>query len=158
MVIYIGADHRGFQLKSQLTEFIQQAGYTVIDAGNEQYDESDDYTDFASVVAEKVSLDPDGSRGIIICGSGIGVSVIANKFRNVRAALVTSPDQAFDSRNDDATNILALAASYTPFEMAKRIAITWFETPISAEPRHARRLEKIAAHELKVFRDREIGQ
>ncbi len=151
MIIYIGADHRGFELKKELTSFVQNAGYTVTDVGDYEYDEEDDYPDFARAVAEKVSRDSEGSRGIIICGSGIGVTVVANKFRNVRAALVSSPDQAFDSRNDDAANVLTLAANYTRSDVAKQIVATWLETPVSTEPRYERRLKKIITLEDDLY-------
>lgn len=151
MIIYIGADHRGFELKKELTTFIQNAGYAVTDVGNHEYDEDDDYPDFAKLVAEKVSRDSEGSRGLIICGSGVGVAIVANKFRNVRAALVVSPDQAFDSRNDDAANVLALAANYIRPDVAKQIVATWLETPVSTEPRYERRLKKIFTLEDELY-------
>ncbi|OGG42081.1 hypothetical protein A3A21_03425 [Candidatus Jorgensenbacteria bacterium RIFCSPLOWO2_01_FULL_45_25b] len=144
MNIYIGADHRGFELKEQLKQFIQGLGYPIVDVGNTRIDEADDYPDFARAVAEKVSGDYEHSRGILLCGSGIGVSIVANKFPRVRAGLVMTSDQAFDSRNDDDTNVIALPASYLGFDDMKRIVTTWLGTPFSEEGRHRRRRDKIS--------------
>ncbi len=79
MVIYIGADHRGFKLKESIRDFLKNKGYEVVDMGNVRYDESDDYVDFAKEVSEKVGLNPDDSRGILVCGSGVGMDMTANK-------------------------------------------------------------------------------
>ena len=92
MIIYIGADHRGFKLKETLKQFLQREGYTVNDMGNTEYLEGDDYPDFAKLVAQKVSANPADSRGIVICASGVGVDIVANKFPNVRSALGFNPD------------------------------------------------------------------
>lgn len=143
MIIYIGADHRGFQLKEILKKFLQDKGYTVKDFGNDHYDENDDYPDFASLVASEVSRDFIGSRGILICGSGVGVNIVADKFLRVRSVLAISPDHVLASRNDDDTNILALAADFLTGEQAKQIAAVWLLTPFSNNPRHKRRIEKI---------------
>ncbi len=150
MVIYIGADHRGFELKNQLRDFLKAKGYQVVDMGAESYDKNDDYPDFASAVARKVSLDYENARGILLCASGVGVDVVANKFRNVRSALVLSPDQAFDSRNDDDSNVLSLPAEYLKPEEAQKILTVWLETPFAGEERFRRRLDKISKLELKV--------
>jgi len=153
MVIYIGSDHRGFKLKEYLKNLLIQKGYEVIDVGNDHYDESDDYPDFAAAIAKKISLDYENSRGILICGTGVGVDIVANKFMNVRSALIFSPDQAFDSRNDDDANVLALAADYLTPEAAKTILTTWLNTPFDqSQERFRRRLNKISQIELKVSR------
>lgn len=152
MVIYLGADHRGFEIKEHLKNALTRRGYPVVDLGPAVYDESDDYTDIAAALAKKVGENRETSKGILICGSGVGVSVVANKFPNVRAALVGSPDQAFDSRNDDDTNVLSLGANYMDAAVAEKIAVTWLATPFSKEPRFARRLAeltKIESERLK---------
>ncbi len=79
MLIFIGADHRGFQLKESLKKYLEDSGYEVIDVGNDHYDENDDYPDFAAKAAKAVREDPANRRGILICGSGVGVDVVANK-------------------------------------------------------------------------------
>ncbi|HXF44472.1 MAG TPA: RpiB/LacA/LacB family sugar-phosphate isomerase [Candidatus Paceibacterota bacterium] len=150
MVIYIGADHRGFKLKEHLKNFLKGKGYQVVDVGAATFEEDDDYPDFAEAVARKVSLDYENARGILICASGVGVDVVANKFRNVRSSLVLTPDQAFDSRNDDNANVLSLAAEYVKPEEAQKIVTVWLETPFAAEERFRRRLDKISRLELKV--------
>ncbi|MEX1014314.1 MAG: RpiB/LacA/LacB family sugar-phosphate isomerase [Candidatus Paceibacterota bacterium] len=143
MTIYIGSDHRGFQLKKHIKNFLSEKGYEVFDVGNEVYNENDDYVDFAAKLAKNISVESDKSKGILICGSGVGVDVVANKFPNVRSALVQSTNQAYDSRNDDDTNILSLSANYINEKDAEKIVMTWIETPFSNEERHRRRIQKI---------------
>lgn len=152
MIIYIGADHKGFKLKQHVIEFVRSKGYEIADMGNTVEDLNDDYPDFAAAVAEKVSLNHESSKGILLCGSGVGVDVIANKFKNIRSALVCTPDQAFDSRNDDDSNILTLPANYITPEEAGKVVTTWLETPFSGEERHARRIQKIYDIEQKNFK------
>lgn len=147
MVIYIGADHRGFELKEYLKGVIKDRGYELVDVGNSVLDQSDDYPDFARAVAEKVSSEYEQARGILLCGSGVGVDVVANKIPRIRCALASTPDQAYDSRNDDDANVLALPASHISPETARKIVTTWLETPFSREEQHVRRIKKIAAIE-----------
>lgn len=144
MIIYIGADHRGFNLKEKLKPFLTNKGYTVADRGNNFYDEADDYPDFAGLVAQEVAQDPDNRRGILICGSGIGVDIVANKFPRIRSALANNPDQALSSRNDVDANILCLPADFLDEEQAKKILSVWLQTPFSGEERHKRRIQKIS--------------
>jgi ribose 5-phosphate isomerase B len=143
MIIYIGADHRGFNLKESLKAFLQQSGYTIVDSGNAVLDENDDYPDFAAKLAKEVAIDPENRRGVLVCGSGVGVDVVANKFKNIRSSLVTTPDQAYLSRNDDDANVLSLGADVTDDQMAKKILSVWLQTPFSGEEKHQRRIEKI---------------
>jgi ribose 5-phosphate isomerase B len=151
MLIYIGADHRGFELKGKLMEFLKLRGYTAVDLGDEKYNENDDYPIFAMKVAQKVSQEFETARGILICGSGVGVSVVANKFLHIRAALAGTPDQAYDSRNEDDSNVLALGANYLDEEAAKKIVLTWLETPYAGEERFQRRIEEISRLEDKII-------
>jgi len=143
MLIYIGADHQGFQLKEILKKFLEDQGYEVIDVGNDHYDEDDDYPDFAKLVSRAIFQAPSSRRGILICGSGIGMDIVANKFKGVRSALVSNPDQAYLSRNDDDTNVLSLGADFSDEEQAEKILSTWLVTPFSNKEHHKRRLEKI---------------
>lgn len=147
MMIYFGADHRGFGLKEALKVFLTAQGYEVVDKSNEHYDESDDYPDFAATVAGAVSEDPEHRRGILLCGSGVGVDIVANKRKGVRSALAFSEEQARLSRNDDDTNVLSIASDFINEERAKKIAEVWLATPFSGDKRHVRRLQKIAALE-----------
>ncbi len=153
MIIYIGSDHRGFKLKEHIKLFLKARAYPIFDVGDETYDENDDYPDFAKKVAEKVSIDFERSKGIVICGSGVGVDVTVNKYPNVRSALVATPNQAFDSRTDDDANILALGANYLNEEQAEKIVITWLQTPFSGDERHARRIRKIQKIESEILNE-----
>lgn len=140
-------------MKNQLVNYIKSKGYEVADMGAETYDENDDYPDYAMKVALNVSLEYENSKGIVICGSGVGVSVVANKFERIRCALVQNTDQAYDSRNDDDSNILALPSDYVDMETAKKIVFTWLETPFSDEARHERRIDKIYRVEEATCKD-----
>lgn len=150
MLIYIGADHRGFQLKESLKKYLKDSGYEVVDVGNDKYVSTDDYPDFAALVGRKISLDPENSRGILICGSGVGVDAAANKFKNVRSALAFNAEQAAMSRSDDNANVLSLAADYLDEEDVKKILSVWLATNFSGEERHRRRLKKIEDIEARV--------
>ena len=143
MVIYLGSDHRGFKLKETISSFLKGKGYEIVDLGNSAYDENDDYADFAKTVAQKISFNPEVSRGILFCGSGAGMDITANKFRKVRSVLGISPDQVYSARHDDDANILSIAANFTGEEDAKKIISVFLETPFDGEERHQRRLNKI---------------
>lgn len=158
MIIYLGADHQGFQLKEAIKSFLKDKGYQIEDVGAPRYDEQDDYPVFAAEVGERVSDDYENGRGILVCGSGVGMSVVANKFKHVRAGLVATPDQAFDSRNDDDANVLVLAANYTTSDAARKILVTWLETPFSREERYQRRIAEIDRVEEKMLRSSETNE
>ena len=143
MTIYLGSDHRGFKLKEILKIFLKENGHEVVDFGNSNYDENDDYPDFAKAVAEKVAENPENNRGILICRSGVGVDIVANKFKGVRSALASNPEQARLSRNDDDANILSLAADFLSENEMREIISVWLETPFSGDENHKRRLQKI---------------
>ncbi len=143
MILYIGADHGGFELKELLKKFLKDSGYTVNDMGNDHYDENDDYPDFAKFVAGKVTADLYNSKGILICKSGVGVDIVANRYPEIRSVLATSPDHAMASRRDEDTNVLSLAAEYLDPERAKQIVSAWLQESFSDEERHKRRLEKV---------------
>ena len=142
MNIFIGADHRGFHLKEILKDFLSKQGYKYIDVGNDHIDDNDDYPDFVKLVAESILKHPE-DKGIVICRSGVGVDIVANKFKGIRAALISNTQQAFLSRNDDDTNILALSSEFTSEEDAKRIIEIWTTTPFSDKEKDKRRIEKI---------------
>lgn len=142
MNIYIAADHRGFQLKEDLKKYLGSSGYKLVDLGNDHYDENDDYPEFAGKVAEKVSKDTEG-RGIVICRSGVGVDIVANKFDGVRSALVGNKEQAYLSRNDNNVNVIAIAADFLGLDSAIDIVKTFLQTPFSGREKNKRRLEEI---------------
>ncbi|KKR89127.1 MAG: hypothetical protein UU85_C0003G0044 [Candidatus Wolfebacteria bacterium GW2011_GWA2_42_10] len=143
MLIYIGADHQGFRLKESLKKFLKNQGYEIVDVGNSHYDEDDDYPDFAGLVARQVAQDSTNRRGVVICSSGVGVDITANKFKGARSALVDNIEAARLSRHDDDANVLALAARFINEEEAKKILDIWLKTPFSGEEKHKKRLEKI---------------
>ena len=149
MVIYFGADHRGFELKEQLKKYFQERAYEALDLGNEVYDKDDDFPVFAAKVGDKVGWSPDNGRGILVCGSGAGMSIVANKFRNVRAAMAISSDQIYDSRREDDVNVLVLSADSFDFDTAKAMAQVFLETSFDEEERHRRRLGEILTIEEK---------
>jgi ribose 5-phosphate isomerase B len=149
MTIYLGADHRGFALKEKLKQMLAGEGYDIVDCGAAALVPDDDYPDYARAVAEMVGkgLGDGNDRGILICGSGFGMDIAANKFRAVRAVLPMSPDHAYQARHDDDANVLALAADFTDEAMAEKIVKTFLSTPFAKEERYRRRLEKIAKSE-----------
>lgn len=143
MVVYFGADHGGFELKERLKAFVKNLGYEIADLGNTVLDPADDYPDFAAAVASKVSADPANTKGILLCRSGGGAAITANKFKGVRASLALSPDHAFSLRNDDDANVLALAGDFVLPEDAEKIARVFLVTPFENIERRVRRLKKI---------------
>ena len=143
MLIYIGADHKGFNLKVSLKNFLTENGYEVIDVGNDHYDKDDDYPDFAALAAHAVSQDSINRRGVLVCGSGAGMNIVANKFEGVRAVSVNNSEQAKLSRNDGDSNVLTLAADFIDEKIANEILDVWLKTPFSGDERHKRRLKKI---------------
>ncbi len=143
MTIFIGADHRGFKIKESLKPYLKDFGHEIVDLGNDHFDENDDYPDFANAVAEKVSQNPETDKGILICGSGIGMSIAANKFENVRAAQVDKIEEAILSKKDNNANVLTLSGSDLSESEVKEITKAWLETPFSKEERHERRIKKI---------------
>ncbi len=149
MIIYLGADHRGFVLKERLKIILKGEGYDVVDKGAAALVPDDDYPDYAAPVAREVAAAGAAARGIVICGSGFGVDIVANKFNGVRAGLATTPDQAYQGRHDDDINVLALAATFTDEETAVKTVKVFLTTPFAKEERYARRLQKIAKIETE---------
>jgi len=142
-MIYIGADHHGFQLKEEIKKYLAERGEKFKDLGNLKFEPDDDYPDFAVKVAGEVAKSPEKNRGILLCGSGVGVDVAANKFKGVRSALALSAWMAQAARKDDDVNVLSLSADLTDAATAKRIVKVFLETSFSGEERHKRRIEKI---------------
>jgi len=141
-MIYLGADHRGYELKEKAKQWLADLGYQHEDCGAFQYDKEDDYPDFAKAVAEKVANNAE-SRGVLICGSGIGIAIAANKVRGIRAGTAINAQQIHDSVNDENLNILVLSADHTSAEQAQAIIKIFLETRFSGEERHTRRISKM---------------
>jgi ribose 5-phosphate isomerase B len=146
MTIYLGADHGGFALKEHLKALLSAEGHTVTDCGNTELVPDDDYPDFAFAVADRVSADP-GARGILVCRSGGGMAVAANKVRGVRAATAFSPAEVAHDRRDDDINVLCLSADFVPAQEAPQYVSTFLTEPFSGGERYVRRLAKIAVRE-----------
>lgn len=147
-MIYLGADHRGFELKERIKKRLLDEGFAVTDLGNDHLDPNDDYVDFAHKVADAVANDPI-NKGIILCGSGAGVDIVANKVDGVRSALVFDVLRAAQAREHEDANIISLPADTLDEETAFEIAKTFLTTEFTGEPRHIRRLEKLEEIEEK---------
>lgn len=146
MNVYIGADHRGFELKEYLKIRLTEDGYDVVDCGNTEMDPSDDYTEYAALVARKVATahsEKDEALGIVICGSGAGVCMAANRIKTVRCAYSMSAGHAAHVRENDHANVLALASNYTAPEEAYVIAHSFLTTLPKMVEKYLRRVEKL---------------
>jgi len=148
MKVAIGSDHAGFELKELVSHIIKEMGHEVIDMGTGSSC-SVDYPDYAEAVANAVSKGK-VERGILICGTGIGMSIVANKFKNVRAALCNDLFTAKMSRLHNDANILCLGGRIIGKDLAKEIVNIWFSTDFEGG-RHEKRLEKINLIERKVI-------
>jgi len=144
MRIAIGSDHRGFHLKEKVIAILEEKGHEVEDVGTTATD-SVDYPDFAAIVARKVS-DRAADRGVLICGTGIGMAIAANKFPGVRAAPCTDEVTAEISRRHNDLNVLCLSADMLSPRIVERMIEVWVDTEFEGG-RHSRRIEKI--HELE---------
>lgn len=142
----MGADHAGFLLKESLRERLRGAGHDVVDHGTTS-DQSVDYPDFAGQVAHDVA-DGRAERGILICSTGIGMSIAANKIVGIRAALVVNPEAARLTRAHNDANVMTLGAKFTSPEDAAELAKVFLETPFEGG-RHDRRVNKVRALEHK---------
>ena len=149
-MLYLGADHRGYYLKENIKEFLNSKKIEFKDLGNFIYDKNDDYPDFAKLVAKKVSQKPKDNLGILICGSGQGVCIVANRYSQVRAAVCLSGWMAQKARQDDAINILCLAADLTDPQTSFRIIKAFLKTETSQDERYQRRLKKIVQIEKQL--------
>lgn len=147
MRVAIGCDHRGFAVRSKLVELLTQRGHEVVDAGVATPDPVD-YPDVAALVAEKVSR-KEVDRGILICGTGLGMCIAANKFPGVRAAPCHDDLTAEISRRHNDLNVLCLSADLLGERLIDRMVEIWLDTPFDGG-RHARRVEKILALEKEV--------
>jgi ribose 5-phosphate isomerase B len=145
MKIIIGADHAGFDYKELLITHLRQHGHEVVDLGTYNT-EPDDYPDRAAEVATAL-LNGLGERGILICGSAVGISIAANKFKGIRAGVCHDTYSAHQSVEHDDANILCLGQRVIGIELAKDIALAFINASFTNEPRHKKRIEKIFAIE-----------
>ena len=144
-MLFIGADHRGFQLKEKIKAWLEEWGYEFEDLGNEKLESEDDYNDYALRVADKLMADKGnrGDRGILTCGSGVGMSIAANRVFGVRCGLCTSVEQTVAARKEDDINCLALGAEYLTEGVAKQIVEAFLRTEFVPEERYLRRIAKL---------------
>ena len=152
MRIGIGADHGGFEMKEQLAKKLAAAGHEVIDFGNKALDPADDYPDFAIPLARAVATEY-VERGVLLCGSGVGASVAANKVPGARAALCHDDFSARQGVEDDDMNILCLGGRTTGIEVAADCVRNFLSARFSEAARHRRRLEKVKQLERCVVAD-----
>jgi ribose 5-phosphate isomerase B len=144
MKIYIGSDHNGYDYKQKITDFLRRSGHEVIDEGDVDKNPEDDFPQFASKVCSAVLAD-DGkdSFGMLICGSGQGMCMAANRFKRIRASLCWNLEEARSARNDDDSNVLCLSSKYLEMTDVEAIITTWLATPFAGAPRFKRRIKEM---------------
>jgi RpiB/LacA/LacB family sugar-phosphate isomerase len=146
MRIVLGADHAGFEMKQDLVGFVRRLKHEVLDVGATSGVEPDDYPDFAEAVALAVG-EGNAARGILICGSGVGASVAANKFSGIRAAVCHDGYSAHQGVEHDDMNVLVLGSRVIGLELARELAQAFLDAKFSGEERHVRRLNKVKEFE-----------
>lgn len=146
MRIFIGADHRGHALRAKLIDYLTRAGYEVEDEGDKQFDPDDDFPVFAArVIAAMQGSEGNDPRGVLICGSGQGMCMAANRFNGIYAAICWDRQSAREARSDDNSNVLCLSANLLDekFDEAKLVVETWLNTPFAKAARFERRLKQL---------------
>ncbi len=144
MKVYVGADHNGYALKSSLVSYLSRSGYEVVDLGDDHFDPEDDFPTYAQKVAVSVLGSEDtGARGILLCGSGQGVCIAANRMKGIRAALGYNRESVRSSRNDDDVNVLCLPARELDKTEMYVLAETFLNTKFAAAPRYIRRIKQL---------------
>lgn len=146
MRIVIGADHAGFALKETVRADLEAAGHDVVDVGAHEYDKDDDYPDFAAAVGRAVAAD-EGERGILVCGSGVGACIAANKINGVRACLCHDIYSATQGVEHDNMNVLCLGGLIVGEALARKLVAGFLEASFIGEGRFQRRLDKVLALE-----------
>jgi ribose 5-phosphate isomerase B len=151
MKLSIGADHAGYEMKRELIPFIESLGHTVHDVGTFEPGKPDDYPDYAVLVAEDIRSGQ-AERGILVCGSGVGVSVAANKFKGIRAGICHDHYSAHQGVEHDDMNILVLGSRIVGPMLAQDATGAFLKASFSGEARHVRRLNKVKGIEENEFR------
>ena len=147
MKVSIGCDHGALEMKNKVVPYLQSKGYEVVDFGTYTAD-SCDYPEFAAAAARAVASG-ECDKGIVLCTTGIGVSITANKIDGIRCALLSDVKSAEMTRLHNDTNMMAMGAAVVSEELAMEIVDTWLDTEFSNEPRHQRRIDKMMALEAK---------
>jgi ribose 5-phosphate isomerase B len=148
VIVAVGSDHAGFALKATILDAIRAAGHEALDCGAFEVEPGDDYPDFAERVAHAV-LDGRAERGVLVCGSGVGASVAANKFAGIRAGLCQDTFSAHQGVEDDAMNVLSLGARVVGPSLAAELVGAFLKAQFSGAERHRRRLDKIKSFEAR---------
>lgn len=144
MKIYIGADHNGFHLRNSIIEYLKRAGYDIVDEGDQRLDPEDDFPVFATAVIKDVLASEDKeARGILVCGSGQGMCMAANRHKGIRALLGYDQESVRAARNDDDANVLCLPAKLIDKSTINVLIETFINTPFAAAPRFVRRLNQL---------------
>ena len=151
MIVAVGADHGGFILKTYIVEFLKILGHEVHDLGAFS-EKPSDYPDFARTVSQEI-LSKRADRGVLICGSGVGICIAANKFPGIRAATCHDTFSAHQGIEDDNINVLCLGARVIGIELAKDIVKTWISSSFSKAERHRRRLKKVQEIEREFLKN-----
>jgi RpiB/LacA/LacB family sugar-phosphate isomerase len=146
MNVVVGSDHAGFELKEQVTALVRDLGHTVIDVGTDNGTDAVDYPDYAESVGKAVMND-EAERGILICGSGVGASVAANKLPGIRAGLCHDTYSAHQGVEHDDMNVLVLGGRIIGTELARELVRAYLSAQFTKEKRHLRRLAKTRALE-----------
>ncbi len=142
MTIFLGADHDGWELKEQIKTALQSQGHKVSDQGNLKHEPDDDYPDFAKKVAIMMKKNPT-SLGILLCDSGQGMMMAANRFKHLRAVFAYSTEATIGARQDEDANVLCLAAKELNLKKAQSLIDTFLNTPFSKLARHKKRIQKL---------------
>jgi RpiB/LacA/LacB family sugar-phosphate isomerase len=151
MNIVIGSDHAGFQLKTSVVLFLKFLGHSVLDIGAFSENDNDDYPDFAELVGKAI-IDGKAERGILICGSGVGVSVAANKMIGIRAAVCHDSYSAHQGVEHDNMNVLVLGSRIIGEKLAEDLVQNYLNAKFTNEERHVRRLAKVHAIEMRMLK------
>ena len=146
MRVAVGADHAGYDLKGLIVGVLRSQDHEVVDVGAHEHDPADDYPDYAKALADSV-VSGQAQRGIMVCGSGVGASVAANKVPGIRAAVCHDSYSAHQGVEHDDMNVLCLGARIVGEEVAKELVRLFLEAQFSGEERHERRLAKVTAME-----------
>ena len=154
MKIAIGSDHRGFALKEDLKPYLQAEGYEVLDVGASHLDPADDYPDYA-YAASMLVASGEADRAVLVCGSGAGMVIAANKVAGIRAVESQTVEHIVAARHDDDANVLALGSEEVDQDMAREIAVAFLTTSYAGEERHERRLDEISQIEQNEGKERE---
>jgi len=141
-MLYLASDHRGFKLKEKIKKYLDKKEIAFIDLGALKYDRDDDYPDFAKILALKI-LENKNNLGIALCGSGAGMSIALNRFKNIRAGLAINTKMVEAQKQQDNINVLVIASDFTKESMAYSMVDTFLKTKFLKKQRYLRRIKKI---------------